>query len=422
MYEAMTIIKSKHPNVKFILGGNTAETFNPATTSLFDAIIVGLAEDVTLELMRFYSGELEEPKSRKILPHKTKFYYSDDATKIFDIQNGKHIWADKDCIVPGESLPLEISRGCIFKCRFCHYPLLGRSKFDYTRDMECIRQEIIDNYDRWGTTTYYLLDDTFNDTVQKVKAFRDMTLSLPFKIYFVCYLRVDLLAKFPETIPWLKESGLIGTQFGIESMHPRASMHIGKGWNGRAEAKEFLLKLIREDWNNEVLILMSLIAGVPEETEDSLLETVNWLIDNDIAHWRYEPLRIAKYENSKVFTSEWSRNAEKWGFTWPTDSFEWENEKYGWTFKRAEEWANKLNSMKDASKFKTHIWLAPMLITVGNDVESVTTKSVKELKMPIQRRAGDQWIYTYKKLLKNLPNRICIDAEIDEIRNIIKKI
>jgi radical SAM superfamily enzyme YgiQ (UPF0313 family) len=423
LYHAMMIIKSKYPNVKFVLGGNTAETFNANTTALFDAIVVGLAEDVMLNLIKYYDGVESEPKFRKILPHKTKFYYADDMPlKVFDIQKGDHSWQFKDCIVPGESLPLEISRGCIFKCRFCHYPLLGRSKYDYTRSMECIKEEIMDNYNKWGTTCYYLLDDTFNDSVQKVKDFRDMVLSLPFKIYFVCYLRADLLARFPETIPWLKESGLIGAQFGIESMHPEASKHIGKGWNGTEKAKEFLLNLIYKHWNNEVLILMSMIAGVPEETEESLLQSVNWLIDNNISHWRYEPLRISKYQDSKVFVSEWAKNAEKWGFTWPDNSFEWENTKYNWTYKQADEWATKLNGMKDVSKFRTHIWLAPMLITVGNDIESVINKTVKELRMPIQRQAGDLWIYTYKKILKGLPQKEDISNNLIEIKNKIKNI
>ena len=35
-----------------------------------------------------------------------------------------------DFILPGESLPLELSRGCIFKCRFCQYPNIGKDKDD----------------------------------------------------------------------------------------------------------------------------------------------------------------------------------------------------------------------------------------------------------------------------------------------------
>lgn len=400
---AIKIIKERYPHLKIVLGGNTAETFNKRTTDLFDAIIVGLAEDVMLELLMYYKGKKEEPKYRKLILHKTKFYYADDVeNKVFDIQDSDHTWQKNDCINNKEALPLEVSRGCIFKCRFCHYPLLGRSKYDYTRGMEHIKSEIIDNYNKYGTQFYYLLDDTFNDTPDKVKAFRDMTLSLPFKINYVCYLRADLLERFPETIPWLKESGLVGTQFGIESMHPEASKHIGKGWNGKESSKHFLKKLITEDWNNEVLILMSLIAGVPGETEESLLETVNWLIDNNIDHWRYEPLRISKYEDSKVFVSEWSKGAPKWGFEWPTNNIDWINPKYNWTYQKANDWANKLNSMKDASKFKTHIWLFPMLVSVGNEIETVIKQTVSELKMPFQRKRGDRWIEEYKKNLKSL--------------------
>jgi radical SAM superfamily enzyme YgiQ (UPF0313 family) len=328
LIEAMEIVREKYPYLKFVLGGNKAETYGTEITNLFDAIVVGLAEDVMLELMHYYAGTGPEPVARRILPHKTKFYYADDVVdKKFDIQHSRHRWNQKDCIIPGESLPLEVSRGCIFKCKFCQYPLLGRSKYDYTRSPECLRDELIDNYEKWGTTNYYILDDTFNDTVQKIKDFRDMTLTLPFKIKYSTYLRADLLQRFPETIPWLKESGLVGAHFGLETMHPEASKAIGKGWSG-TKAREFLPWLIHEAWNDEVAIHMSLISGLPGETTESLMETANWLNDNNFISWNFKPLGITK-SDTRIFNSEFSKEAEEWGFAWPDpkEPYNWVNEK-----------------------------------------------------------------------------------------------
>ena len=162
---ALKKIKKKYPNIKLVLGGNKAETYSPEITALFDCVVVGLAEDILLELVEFYKTGQGEPIGVRELPHKIKFY-RDSNQKRFNIEDSDFKWADNDLIMPGEVLPLEISRGCIFKCKFCQYPLLGRSKNDYTRKMEHIEAELRDNYERFGTTNYYLLDDTFNDTVE----------------------------------------------------------------------------------------------------------------------------------------------------------------------------------------------------------------------------------------------------------------
>lgn len=418
LIEAMAVIKSRHPHIKFVLGGNKAETYGPEITVLFNAIVVGLAEDVMLELMDYYAGIGSEPMSRRLLPHKAKFYYADDVIdKKFDIQHSRHKWSQKDCVIPGESLPLEVSRGCIFKCKFCQYPLLGRSKYDYTRSPECIREELVDNYEKWGTTNYYILDDTFNDTVQKIKDFRDMTLTLPFKIQYSTYLRADLLQRFPETIPWLKESGLIGAHFGLETMHPEASKAIGKAWSG-TKAREFLPWLIHEAWNDEVAVHMSLISGLPGETKESLIETANWLNDNNFISWNFKPLGITKSDN-RVFNSEFSKEAEEWGFVWPNpkEPYNWVNEKYGWDWESSKEWAKKANEVRN-SKFKRYdSWSFMSLLTVGYSLQDLFSIPKTRFDKYVLIRKRNIWLYAYKKRLKQLPNVAEIHLSMDLMHN-----
>ena len=418
LIEAMEIVRTKYPYLKFVLGGNKAETYGTEITNLFDAIVVGLAEDVMLELMHYYAGTGPEPVARRILPHKTKFYYSDDVVdKKFNIQHSRHRWNQKDCIIPGESLPLEVSRGCIFKCKFCQYPLLGRSKYDYTRSPECLKDELINNYEKWGTTNYYILDDTFNDTVQKIKDFRDMTLTLPFKIKYSTYLRADLLQRFPETIPWLKESGLVGAHFGLETMHPEASKAIGKGWSG-TKAKEFLPWLIHEAWNDEVAIHMSLISGLPGETTESLIETANWLNDNNFISWNFKPLGITK-SDTRIFNSEFSKEAEEWGFTWPDpkEPYNWVNEKYDWDWNSAREWAKKANAVRDSGFKRYDSWSFMSLLTVGYQLEDIFNVPKTRFDKSVLIRKRNLWLYAYKKRLRELPNVAKIHITMDLMHN-----
>lgn len=61
--------------------------------------------------------------------------------KRYDTEACDHVWHPRDCVQPGEALPLEMARGCIFKCKFCRYPFIGKSKNDFSRRIELVRDE-----------------------------------------------------------------------------------------------------------------------------------------------------------------------------------------------------------------------------------------------------------------------------------------
>ena len=65
---------------------------------------------------------------------------------------------------------MEWSRGCIFKCAFCTYPILG-VRDDHSRDENDLYEEMIENYERWGTKYYALADETVNDYHEKLERY-----------------------------------------------------------------------------------------------------------------------------------------------------------------------------------------------------------------------------------------------------------
>ena len=374
-------IKEKYPHVKFILGGNNAENTDPHVTRLFDAVVIGLAEDVLLQLLDFYAGKGAEPVFRRPVLHQTKFYYSDDvADKKFDIQHNDHQWAAKDILMPGEVLPLEVSRGCIFHCKFCQYPLLGRSKYDYTRGMDQLKQELLQNYEMYGTTNYYLLDDTFNDTPQKVKEFHAMVTSLPFQICWTGYVRADLLDRFPETIQLIKETGIAGAFFGIETFGKQAAHAVGKGWSYQ-KAQDFLPELIHTHWNDQVSTHISMIAGLPGDTEESLHAGVDWFQANNLHVFNFKPLWVLKHDSTKVFSSIFAKEANSYGyeFPYPDSPAHWVNSKTGWTYQRATTVAADLNARRDPILHREDVWDEVARLTTHND-DAWHQEYVKRLK------------------------------------------
>lgn len=243
----------------------------------------------------------------------------------FDIAKLGNHYAPDAGIKSFEFLPIQLNRGCIFKCAFCRSPLLGRRKDEYMRNLELVEEEFLYNYETFGTTRYFFTDDTVNETEEKVQALADIASRLPFKLEWVGYLRLDLIASYPNQIELLRKSGLRGTLFGIESFNPSSAMMIGKGWNGK-HAKDFLIKL-KKAWGNDISFTLSLIIGFPDDTHEYLAETQKWLIDNEMPDWLWQPLYISSIP-TLVDKSKFEQDAEKYGFVFPDKEHRhwyWEN-------------------------------------------------------------------------------------------------
>lgn len=323
-------LRKEFPYIKFVLGGYGAEhvyggkTWDVAIMSYKEA-----SEDIFVEYLNYLKFNSEPPISKLI----TKYfhldadyvannkiyhrpYYYEARQKIYNIELDDFKFTKEDAILPGEALPLDISRGCIFACRFCNYPHLGKSKTDYIRGMDYVREELIQNYELFGTTNYLVLDDTFNETSAKMEAFLAMTKTLPFEINYSAYLRADLIHRFPDTAYMLKESGLFGAFHGIESMHPSASKLVGKGWSGTPQAKEFIPKLYHDLWQGQVPMLLNYIVGWPEETLDDVMSTLHWFKDNNLYSIAYEQLGLSDPKKSHRFSimNEFEKNSEQYGF------------------------------------------------------------------------------------------------------------
>ena len=298
-----------HTN-KTIIGGPSAHIWSQLIEKYgykFDHAVVSFAENKIVPLID------------QILRHGI----SKNPVEPWEITSCQHRWHSSSHIQPLESLPLECARGCIFECKFCRFTMLGKKKGTYVRDIQMIRDEMIFNHDMFGTTNYMLTDDTFNDTPEKVEAWADMVGSLPFKIQYVTYLRVDLIHRFPHTAKLLQDTGLLATHFGIESLTPKASNLIGKAWSGK-HARDFVPELTKNIWGDKINVFISLIAGLPYETPDDWQTAGEWAVENDLSAY-YATLGIEKYRTN--FKGLWNED-EREGISY----FDIHAEEYGYKF------------------------------------------------------------------------------------------
>jgi len=306
-------LKDRYPNIKFIVGGSTSFIWSKrfANRLLFDYVIKGYGENQTLALFdHYYKGTLhpgfELADGNKHLPeHLTP--------NTFDFARSSHQWHKRDCIQPGEALSIEFARGCIFKCAFCRYPHIGKSKNDFTKHIDCIREELIYNYENFGTTRYTVTDDTFNADSDFVEAFTNMSKSLPFKLEYSTFLRADLLHAHPEQEDMFLENGLVGTFFGIESFQEDNAKMIGKPWSSK-HGKEYLPYIYHDKWKTKINVTAGLIAGLPYETFEDYKKINEWFIENKMPSWMWHPLHIHHPNDGNYYKSDFDLNAEKYGF------------------------------------------------------------------------------------------------------------
>jgi len=320
LFQLLQLLRVSYPEVKIVFGGPNAAILRNLGYKC-DAVILGYGESAIIKLLKGENLTVTD------LIENTPVY--NDNNTEFNFCNSTVDYQDSDCFDQDDVMILEVARGCIFRCKFCAYPLNGKKKLDYLKDPDILRNELITNYEKFKINKYMISDDTFNDNTEKLKILHEVFKSLPFKIYFSCYLRLDLLNAHREQIDLLLEMGLAGANFGIESFHPKAAQTIGKGAVFK-NAKQLLHDLKTIYWKEKVKIQVGLIIGLPYETRESLSETEKWILDEENLVDKVTTGTLALTDPKRdpfPWKSEFQIEASKYGFYWPDkeDPSYWKN-------------------------------------------------------------------------------------------------
>ncbi len=302
----LTEFRNRYPSIPIIVGGNNliARDLSPV-----DYLIEGYAESAILDLLDMLSGKKSKdqikfsPKSVIPLIDTVHDY------PVKDTHDLSVKYMPSDFVRSGESLGLETSRGCIFKCKFCSYPLIGKKKFDYMRDPETIYQEMLDNYNNWGTTNYMINEDTFNDRIEKIQVLANLIEKLPFRPSLMAFLRLDLVLARPEIIPLLRKIGLRGAHFGIETFTRESGIVIGKGKDPQS-LKQGLNWF--KDQLPEVTVACTMIVGLPYDDWRKHYEYLEWFKTSKVDYWSWAPLYIPNLD-VVLHSSEFSQTYRKYG-------------------------------------------------------------------------------------------------------------
>ena len=270
-----TWIHANNPNTKLVAGGTPIDTdtlLDPDYDGPYhdmDVINVGYADVTILEM-------LQDMKEGIFWP-----IYTDKGSRL-DIQSSTMTYCKEDAIQHGDEMPLELGRGCIFKCNFCNFGLIGKTKGTYTRNHMVIHDELKRNWEENGIYKYWILDDTFNEDNDKLEVIAKLKADSNIPLELSAFLRLDLQNRLKQE-QLLVDCGLKNPQYGIETLNPDSAVAIGKGWNPE-EQMEYL-RSIKHNVFKDVWLFSHFIVGLPEDSRESLHDMREKLLDPE-----YNPL------------------------------------------------------------------------------------------------------------------------------------
>jgi radical SAM superfamily enzyme YgiQ (UPF0313 family) len=301
-------IKQKYPHIKTLIGGNETP-IDGVDLLKVDRVFWGYAEEAVLHYIKFLTRKRLD--DLKWVPYKGTLAINAEMIYKNDDSDLSIKWIESD-LIKNNFLPIEISRGCIFRCRFCAFPLLGKKKNDYIRHVDNLSAELRRNYELFGVNNYWFNDDTFNDNVVKLDYVAEAIAKSGVKITYTAFLRADLIERFPETIPMLADTGLVAATFGLETFHTEAKKAIGKGLDNERQF-EAIRKLKKY---KPTYTYTGMICGLPGEPLSSVYNSQKILEEQNFEvfdNWDWWPLVIRKNSVSRL--SEFEKEYDKWGYT-----------------------------------------------------------------------------------------------------------
>ena len=334
--------KRVYPQVIIVTGG-TKTNVQSLLFKKSSWFITGFSDIAFIRLLDFLYDKNVPPKYWR--NSNTKIIQGDAHYPVSNMDELETVFKLEDRFLEYQPMPLEVSRGCIFKCAFCTHPFLGKKSYDYIRSAENIANELRRNFELFGTYRYTISDDTFNDSYEKIDIVNKAIeiAKLP-KFEFVGYIRPEILVTKLDMLPKLISLGLKGAHLGIESMNNQSRKVIGKGMDINK-----VLDIVEKLRENDVKLHASFIVGLPYNTEEDIIGSNDFLIENRHRYfqsWYFNELGLAKSESGEPY-SLFEKDPAAYGietFEIPNSPWlDWKNN-LGITYSRATEIAKKCNN------------------------------------------------------------------------------
>lgn len=202
---------------------------------------------------------------------------------------------------------METSRGCPFNCCYCNKSVFGRAFRGKSPDR--VMHEIEFMMDKHGVREIHIVDDGFSNDLNRAKEICRLIINSGRNISFNMFngIRSDRLDD--ELCALLKKAGCWQIAFGVESGNEKVLKSVSKGLG-----KDTIRKAVEMCHRNGLETFGFFIIGFPEDTRDTIMETISFAVELDMNISKYDiavPLpgtRMFEQLDSQGFikTKDWS--------------------------------------------------------------------------------------------------------------------
>jgi radical SAM superfamily enzyme YgiQ (UPF0313 family) len=278
VYRLAEIARRCDPQLFIVLGGVNATAVDEEIlqTKRVDAVVRGEGEVTLAELCQVLLNKASLSKVRGV-----SYIEGDKA-----VRNPDRPFMDlTELPLPARELyPLEkmynlnggvdavyASRGCPYKCLFCHGASFWKSQWRGRNPDDVVKE--LDYIERKGGKVAFLYDMNFGFSREWALDFCKKITEAELQVIWGCELRVDnLLDK--EFIEEIYKARCRSVFVGIESLDQHSLSGVDKGYS-----VEELDKALKNAANVGINVETTVMIGMPDDTTDSILHTTNKIIN-----------------------------------------------------------------------------------------------------------------------------------------------
>ena len=246
-------------------------------------------------------------------------YFDGQGRMLFTSRQEEEIQMDQMAIswseIPSEylrsTLPLNSSRGCFYRCRFCTYHWLFPEV--HYKSIDVLKQEL-EKIDALGFVKHVrFTDDNFTANKTRAKAVMHMMMDQGFGFTWSAFARASALT--PDLVKLMKRSGCEFVDLGLES----GSQTILDNMDKRLKSEQSF-EAIRMLNDHGIVNRGSFIIGYPGETTDTFSETVEFINESGLPY--YHPYLFYYTGNTLVHRDREALGLKGLGLAWRHDTMD----------------------------------------------------------------------------------------------------
>jgi radical SAM superfamily enzyme YgiQ (UPF0313 family) len=285
------MIRKMKPGIKIIVGGGIGSSIPEMVIEKLkaDVAVIGEGEKILVNLLKALEKNKDLKKVRGIcFKKKGKIIRTLPEERIKNLDElsfpawhlfPMDVYLNNEFQLEGvmdykdkKSMNVIAGRGCPYQCTFCYETYEHRVTMRSTKN---VIEEVKILQKDYGVELIYFVDDLFAMNKGWIMEFCDLLLREKIKLIWLCTARVNLVDK--EMVKKMKDAGCILLNFGIESGSQKMLEIMRKG--ASVEQASNAIRICR---NAKMRIGTSFMMGFPEETKETLDETIKFCIKNDM--------------------------------------------------------------------------------------------------------------------------------------------